>query len=77
MKMQPDEKTWSGEIELDLGDLGFCQGEAEIKYAYAGNAWSMGSYYITANINDIKVDVTDLIGQFALDDIFEQYIVNG
>lgn len=72
------EDTWSGEVELDLGDLGFCLATAEIKYSKVGTTWYMGSYYsIVATINDKQVDVTNLISEFALEDIFEQYIVNG
>ena len=68
---------WSGSIELDIGDLGICMADADISYDTDGNTWRLGEYTVIAKINETKVDVSGLISEFAIEDIFNQYIVNG
>lgn len=93
MKMHPDDGftvyTWSGTVELDMGDLGSQEVEAWIEYETDGNSWKLiGSKFNRYIHNKLYLkdgkspfhehlieDLTDDVTEKAVEDIFDQYIV--
>lgn len=81
--------TWSGEVEIQAGDLGDIEAQFWCEYETDGNTWRLGSTKITRFISknlfmlDGKTkfkehlieDITDSVTEKAIEDIFDQYIV--
>lgn len=61
-------------LELDLGDLGFRDADCFFEYSTDGNSYQMGSYKIEVYLEQIKIDVTRLVNDFVVEDLFEECI---
>lgn len=81
--------TWSGEVEVRMGDIGDQMCEAWIEYETDGNIWRLVSHKLTRHITNklylkdgksqfhehLIEDITESITEKAVEDIFDEYIV--
>lgn len=83
------EKVWHGEVELQCGDLKDIIVDAVIRYTTDGNSYALGECTFKRFVHEKKftkdgkpfhehiiIDITDSVSEFAVEEIFNQYIVN-
>ena len=81
--------TWSGSVELQGEDLHDMEVDAWVEYETDGNAWRLISYKSKRRVTNklylkdgktpfrehLIEDITDDVTEKAIEDIFDQYIV--
>ena len=81
--------VWSGDVELRMGDIGSQTVDVWIEYETDGNVWKIIGYKFTRPIHNklylkkdgspfhehLIEDITESITDKAVEDIFDEYIV--
>ena len=76
-----EDLTWEGEVELDLGDLGFQTALFKCEYSTDGNLASLGYYELLIPLNkqlfnkELCINVTEHLNEHAAQDLFNQYVM--